>query len=207
MTFQTTVRRQYTLGFPGDIVADGPRRAKPAVIVSATVGVDAGASTNRMTRAFGYAANPAMTGGTNATNEFTVVVGGTNFFGILGNSKNLALQGGVAGTLSPSLDLPRYATGEFFDMVTGMVVEVFNETTGAATVDFGDQIAYVSDQATVGQNPLALPHGALVAFPAGATIPAGFVLIPNARIVNPVTMGASGLGALVSTYTVAQLTQ
>jgi hypothetical protein len=206
---QNTVYRQYTTGFPGDIVRDGPKRAKPARIASATVGTDPGASTNRISRAFGFTADIAGQGPTTyAAMEQTVSVGGAVFFGILGHPKHYALQGSAAGgTLGASLDLPQGFEGEFFDMVTGMVAELINETTATKVTTFGDQVAFVPTTITALQNPNALPYGALVSVPAGASAPAGMILIPNARVMNSVSANASGVGALVSVYTIIQLTQ
>lgn len=204
MGFQSTVNRQFTAGFPGQIIRNGPTRAKVARIASATVGSDAGASTNRISRAFGWSADLAPVGAM----EGSVVVGGAAFFGILGNPNHNALQGTTAGgSLAPSLDLPQYAEGEFFDMATGIVVELFNDTAGSKTVNFGDQVAFCPNTISGGNNPLALPYGALIAVAAGSAAPTGFTLIPNARIQNPVTMAASGVGALVASYTTIQLTQ
>ncbi len=208
MSFQQSVLRQYTTGFPGDIVRDGPKRAKPGRIASATVGADPGASTNRMSRAFGFTADIPAQGNTRAAMEPTVSVGGPVFYGVLGHPKHHALAGTVqGGSLAPTIDLPIGTLAEFFDMVTGMVMEIINETTGAKTVNFGDQIAFVPNSISVGNNPLALPYGALVAVAPGAAAPTGMVLIPNARIQNPITLSASALGTLVSGYTIGQLTQ
>lgn len=207
--FQSTVNRQYTTGFPGEIVRDGPTRGKIARITSPTVGTDPGASTNRISRAFGYSGDmPAQGPSTYAAMEALVAVGAPIFFGVLGNPKRYALSGTQAGgSLAASLDLPNAAEGEFFDMVTGLIAEIFNATTGAETVNFGDQVGYIPNNISTANNPNALPYGALVAVAAGAAAPAGVVLIPNARIINPVTLAASGPGALVSTYTLIQLTQ
>jgi hypothetical protein len=208
MTFQQTVQRQYTTGFPGEIVRDGPKRAKAARINSATVGIDPGASTNRISRAFGYTSEVPATGITYSASDALVDVGGPTFFGILGNPKHYASAGNSAnGTLAPTLDLPKGHEAEFFDMATGIVLELFNETTGTKTTNYGDQIAYVLNTITVGQNALALPYGALISVPAGSAAPAGFKLIPNAEVVNSTTLSASALGSLVSGYTIGQLTQ
>lgn len=206
--FQQSVKRNYTTGFPGEVVRDGPLRAKPARIASATLGADPGASTNRVSRAFGYNTDLPLQGSTFAAMESSVVVGGARFFGILGHPKRYALQGTTnGGTLAPSLDLPQYAEGEFFDMVTGMIMELFNETTGAKTTTFGDQVAYVPNTISAGNNALALPYGALISVAAGAAAPTGMQLIPNARVINTSALGASAAGALVSGYTIVQLTQ
>ncbi len=207
--FQSTVNRQYTTGFPGEIVRDGPTRGRIARITSATLGTDPGASTNRISRAFGYSGDmPAQGPSTYAAMEALVAVGAPVFFGILGNPKRYALQGNsLGGSLAPSLDLPLGNEGEFFDMAGGFIAEVFNASTGAETINFGDQLGYVPNNISTGNNPNALPYGALVSFAAGAAVPTGIVLIPNARIMNPVTLAASAPGALVSTYTLVQLTQ
>lgn len=207
MSFQKTVYRQFTTGFPGDPLRDGPRRAKSARINSATLGTDPGASTNRISRAFGFSADTPATGTTVAATSPLVVVGGPVFYGILANSKHYALQGSTAGgTLGASLDLPQGAEGEFVDMDI-LVGELFNETTGTKNVAFGDGIAYVPNNISTANNPNALPYGALVSVPAGGSVPTGMVLIPNARVTNPVSLGASAPGALVSAYTGIQLTQ
>ena len=208
MSFQTTVRRQYTTGFPGEIVRDGPTRGKPARISSVSVDIDPGLSTNRISRAFGWSADIPATGSTVSAMESQVDVGAPNFFGILGHPKHYALTGTVnGGPLDASIDLPQYALGEFFDMATGMVVEMFNDTDATKTVNFGDQVAYVSNAITALENPLALPYGALISVAAGDSIPAGFVGIPNARVINPESLAASALGALVSGSNIIQLTQ
>lgn len=205
---QQTVLRQYTTGFPGEIVRDGPKRAKPGRIVSATIGVDPGASTNRISRAFGFTSDQAASGSTYSAMQGNVSVGGPNFYGILGNPKHYVLQGtSSGGSLAASMDLPIGTEGEFFDMATGIVLELFNETTGAKTMAFGDQIAFVPNNISTGNNPLALPYGALVSVAAGSAAPTGMILIPNARIQNPVSLTASALGALVSGYTIGQLTE
>lgn len=208
MSFQSTVRRAMTTGFPGEVVRDGPTRAKPARITSVSVGVDPGLSTNRISRAFGYSGEVPATGTTVSAIEQTVDVGGDVFFGILGHPKHYALNGTIAGgPLAASQDLPQYALGEFFDMATGLIAEMYNETAGAKTMTFGDQVAYVKKTITAPQNPLALPYGALISLAPGAAAPAGFAIIPNARVVNTETLAASALGALVLGYNIVQLTQ
>jgi hypothetical protein len=208
MTFQTTVQRQYTTGFPGEIVRDGPKRAKAGRIVSATVGVDPGLSTNRISRAFGWTSDQAASGTTYSAMQGNVSVGGPIFYGILGNPKHYASSGSSSGgTLGATMDLPIGTEGEFFDMATGIVLEFFNETTGTKVMNFGDQIAFVPNNITVGNNGLALPYGALISVAAGSAAPTGMILIPGARVTNPVSLAASALGALVSGYSIGQLTE
>jgi hypothetical protein len=203
MSFQSTVRRNYATGTVGEIVADGPLRAFPGRIASVTI--DGNGNTNRVGRAFGYSAEVPATGTTLSNIEATAIVGGPNFFGILSNPKRYALQGTSASTLAPSLDLPQYTEGEFTDMGI-MILELFNETTGAKNTAWGDGIAYVSTATTSGQNPLGLPLGALVSFTPGSP-PTGFTVIPNARVTNAISYSASAIGALVSGLTKVQLTQ
>jgi hypothetical protein len=206
--FQTTVQRNYTIGFAGQVLKDGPLRAKSARIASLTVGADPAASTNRISRAFGYSGEMPSVGTTQAALEAKVVVGGPTFFGILFHPKHYALLGTVSGgPLAASYDLPQDSEGEFTDMVTGLVAELFNETTGSKTMNFGDQVAFAPNNISAGNNAQAVPYGGLISVPAGSAVPTGFVLIPNARVVNTSTVSASAAGAAVSGLTVIQLTQ
>ena len=211
--FQQSIQRNYTTGFPGDIVRDGPMRGKVARIESATVGTDPGASTNRITRAFGWSGEAGVVGAnvpggsTYAAEAPRVIVGGPLFFGILGHTKHYALSGTADGSLTAALELPVGSEGEFFDMVTGMVVELFNETGATKAIAFGDRLAYVSSAITEAQNLLELPYGALISLPSGAAVPAGFVLIPNARVMTVQSLTASAEGALVVGNAIVQLTQ
>jgi len=205
MTFQTTVKRQYAVALPGEFVTDGPRRARTARISS--LSPDANGNTNRIGRAFGWTADLPATGSTSPDDVVTVAVGAVPFIGLLCNPKRYVLQGTTAGgTLAPSIDLPQYMEGEFADM-GNLFVELFNEQTNAKTTNFGDGLCYVSTATTGAQNPLGLPLGALVSYPAGGSVPAGFQAIPNARVTNDISYTASAAGALVSGFTKVQLTQ
>jgi hypothetical protein len=183
MSLQSQVNRNYTAGFPGSIALAGPHRAKAARIMSVTLGTDPGASTNRISRAFGYSGEQGELGGSTpqtgviAADVPEVVVGGPNFFGILGNRMHYALYGDANGALDPVLDLPQYTEGEFFDMVTGLFVQLFNETTGTKSMTQGDGLAYVPNNIAVANNPLALPYGALVSFPSTVAVPTGFAAV------------------------------
>jgi hypothetical protein len=214
MPFQGLVNREFTTGFPGDILEGGPHRARVGRILSAND--PAGVNTNRISRVFGWVSGYGSIGSgtsiTNAARSYEVTLGGVNFFGVLFNPQHYALVGTVAdglegGTLAPTLDLPQGVEAEFTDMCTALVVEIFNFTTGAVTINYDDQVAYVPNNISGANNPLGVPYGALVAFDASAALPTGLVLIPNARIVNDVALAASAVGALVSTYTAVQLTQ
>ena len=68
-------------------------------------------------------------------------------------------------------------------------------------------LAYVPNTITTDNNPLALLYGALVTFAAGGAPATGMIAIPNARVINTSALGASGAGALVSGYSIGQLTQ
>jgi hypothetical protein len=214
--FQMMVNRNYTTGFPGEFYMMGPHRGKMARIMSATLGADPGMSTNRISRAFGWSGEQGAVGdvaagsmySTYAAMEEQVEVGAPTFFGILGNPKRYALMGtSSGGPLAASLDLPMGYEGEFYDMATGFIAELFNEQTAIKTENYGDQVAYVPNNILAADNTLALPYGALISVPAGSAVPTGMILIPNARVTNPSTLAASALGSVVSGYTIIQLTQ
>lgn len=207
--FQQSVQRNYTTGFPGDVVRDGPQRAKPARIASANNGL----SQNVISRAFGFNSDqslPVVNGVVTQTLgafDYDVVVGGKNFYGVLGHPKHYTLRGTqTGGTLAASITLPQYTEGEFFDMVTGMVAEIFNAGTTAQTVNWGDKLAYVPSDIATGDNPNNLPYGALVAY-SGDTVPTGLVAIAGSKVVNPTALIASSPTVQASTYTIIQLTQ
>uniref|UniRef100_A0AAU7VHQ3 Virion structural protein n=1 Tax=Serratia phage Spe5P4 TaxID=3159438 RepID=A0AAU7VHQ3_9CAUD len=218
--FQKTVGRNFTTGFPGDIVRDGPKRAKPGRIVAPvgepTATVEPGGV---ITRAFGYAGDLGTLGGSNAAmttralDGYTVSVGGANFFGILGHPKHYVLSGTQdGGTLAPSMSLPLGSEGEFFDMVTGLVVQLFNAATAPQSVSFGYGIAYVRADADATKlatlNPAGVPAGGLVAFAQGTTLDAEvFTTIPNARVMEAHEIIASTAGTPASVYAIVQLTQ
>lgn len=205
--FQKTVARNYTTGFPGDVVRDGPMRAKAARILSPTLGADS-ISTNRVGRAFGYAGEYKDAGNlTYTAQNLEAEVGGTTFLGILFHSKHYALAGSAQGSLSDSLDLPMGAEGEFTDMCTGLVVPIVNPGATTLSLKYGDQVAYVPKGISGANNPLSLPLGALVGFAAGAAVPTGMLAVPGAIVINPVDMAASAAGAVVSAYTIIQMTR
>ena len=218
--FQKTVGRNFTTGFPGDIVRDGPKRAKPGRIIAPSVTPTAKVEVGGViTRAFGYEGDLGTLGGTNAAmttralDGYSVSVGAKNFFGILGHPKHYVLNGTQTGdTLAASMVLPLGSEGEFFDMVTGLVVQLFNPATSAQSVGFGALVAYVRADADSTKlatlNAAGVPAGGLVAFAPGATIDADvFVTIPNARIQEAHEITASTAGSPASVYAIVQLTQ
>lgn len=220
MSFQKVVNRQYTLGFVGEIVRAGTKRAFPGRISSATSQSDG--STNRIGRVFGYvgesgAPDDATVASTITVDQTTFAVGraaevptcevgGTVFFGILGIPKHYALQGtNVDGALYPSYDLPFGSEGEFINMTAGMVVEVLNPSiTDAQTITFGNSLAYVPKGISSTDNPNGLPLGAIIAY--SGTIPTGFLPIPNAFVMTSVSLPASTADALSGTPVVIQMT-
>ena len=210
--FQNKVQRSYSAGLAGEILRDGPLRAKPGIIVSPTVGTDPAASTNRISRVFGWVQDMPADGvpphTTVAALQNLVEVGGTVFYGLLAHPKHYALYGTTTGgPLAASNDLPQYSEGEFVDM--GIIVaELFNETTALKDIKFGDTLAYAPKGISAGDNPQAIPVGGIISVPAGGTVPTGFEAIPNAKVVNTVLgVTASAAGAPISVLTVIQLTQ
>nr|DAP64225.1 MAG TPA: hypothetical protein [Caudoviricetes sp.] len=205
--FQQKVNRSYTSGFAGEISRDGPLRGKVARIVSETIGTDPAKSTNRVSRVFGYKGEQGLQGQTLSARVPEVVVGGASFFGVLFHPKHSVLNGTVSGgPLAASYDLPKGYEAEFADMAF-LHAEIFNETTAAKDVNYGDTLAYVSTATTAAQNPLALPLGAIVSVPAGAQVPDGFSVLPNSKVINPIKgLAASAAGAVISTVTEIQMT-
>jgi hypothetical protein len=208
--FQKTVNRQFTTGFPGELIEDGPKRARTARIMPLSPAA-ATQGDNTISRAFGFGGDAGdvglATSITQAARVSEVVVGGAEFFGILGHPKHHALFGSAGDSLAASYNLPDGAEGEFFDMATGLVVELFNFTAAPVDVGFGWQLAYVTNAATALENANDVPAGGLIALAPGAAAPAGTKIIPNARVVNTISLVASAPDAPVAGVTIVQLTQ
>lgn len=204
---QTSVKRAYTTGFQGQIVRHGPTRGKVARITSASIGTDPALSTNRMSRVFGYSADGSVPGGTTlAADSDLVVVGGVDFYGILGHPERYASYGQIGSALAPTIDLPQGTEGEMFDMFTGMVCEIFNGTDAAVTMNYGDTLAYVPVGVPGGDNTMVIPLGGLVYVPKGSAVPTGMLAVPgNPIIVTSTPLGASAVGAPVSALAIVQL--
>jgi hypothetical protein len=202
---QTIVNRAYTTGFPGQIVRVGPQRAKIARITNASVGTDPAASTNRMSRVFGANGDASVLGSTLAAQADLVVLGGAAFYGILGHPERYVMYGQTGNSLAPSIDLPQGAEGEFFDMFTGMVCEVFNPTAAAIAQKYGDTLAYVPNNISTANNPDAIPYGGLVWVAAGGAVPTGMLAVPNAKIIVATSIAASAAGAPASALTIVQM--
>lgn len=205
MAFQSTVRRSFPQGFPGDVIFAGPTRGRVARIVAG----DIADAPNRVSRAFGYAADASIVG-TTAPNEVyaanapEVVVGGANFFGILFHPKRYALYGQAGNSLAPNIDLPVGSEGEFTNTVTGLVVELYNSTTAAQEVNYGDELFYFSQDTDAVDNPQGLEPGMIFSLPKGTATPTGAVKIPGI-VTNPVAIGASAVDALAGALTIVQL--
>lgn len=201
MAFQKVVNRQHTQGWVGEILNDGPTRAKLARIV------DGGANTiNRIGRAFGIVGDvsPGKPSGGNITPadsktmsfiEQTVKVGGAGFFGILGIPKHYALYGTQSpvsgeqpGALAPTIDLPDDVEAEFLDMAV-MCVALANGGSAAGAIPYGSKIYYAIGTAggTGCITPTAADLGRLFAFPSGVTPSADFALVPNAQLTVSIT--------------------
>lgn len=206
MAFQKTVRRSYPQGFPGEVVFEGPQRGRTARIkASATVP----AAPNRVSRAFGFVGEGGTVGTAPANQVYAanlpeVEVGGENFFGILFNPKHYALFGTAVSSLAPNLDLPNGSEGEFTNMVTGLVVELYNFGTAAQEVKYGDHLYYTPGSIDAADNPLAFEPGMIFAVDPEATVPDGAVRIPGI-VTNPVSLDASAVGALAGALTIVQL--
>lgn len=206
---QSSVRRQFATGLSGEIIADGPLRAKPARITSNGV-----ATPNRIGRAFTYAADKGGTGATVAMLSQEVIVGGVGaFFGILGIPKHYALYGTnspavgeQAGPLSPTMDLPQGSEGEFVDMGI-MLLDVTNGNDTSGVVPFGGELYYCTTAKVAAAGFVATTAadlGKLYSFhtPAGVDL-TKWAKVPNAQIRNAVSGVASG----AAVQTKVQLTQ
>ena len=132
MSFQSIVRLVMTLGIIGEIIFDGPCRARPANLVS-------GGVANTVGKAFTWdAANDDEAGAGS--------IGAGAFAGILIHPKHYALRGTVAGgPLAPTLDLPNESIGELLSMGTIIV-----DLTIVGTGKVGEPIFYVDATGALG---------------------------------------------------------
>ena len=137
MTFQSTVRDDQTTGIVGEIIFDGPTRAKPLNVNSS------GATPNTIGKAFTYITGQDQEAAAGSA-------GGGAFAGILANPKVYASAGTASGTLEPTLDLPDNTNAEFLTMGT-MIVELTVVGTGA----IGEGIFYVDATGALGSGTAA----------------------------------------------------
>jgi hypothetical protein len=204
--FQSTVNRNFTQGFAGEIANDGPIRSIAARITSVSLGADT-ITTNHISRAYTWSGEvstgPSAGNTTQSFLEGTVQVGGTTAYaGILINPKHYALYGSATTggqPLAPSYDLPQYSEGEFCNMGI-LFAEIFNDTASAKTVNYGDLVFFVN--AAVPNTVTPIPVGALVTYPtvtaANASVigTAGLLTqIANGFVKNPTSLAAGVVGA------------
>lgn len=206
MPFQKIVNRAYTTGFVGEFVRTGPRRVRVGRLIANSAGAP-----NRIGRAVGYVSDLSIVGSagshTLAADDAALRVGDPLFAGLMIHPKHYALSGTSGNALAPSLDLPNGSEVEVAYMATGLVVELVNAGTAVVDVKFGWGLSYVSSATTAEQNPLALQLGTIVPFDPATGVAAGLTIIPNARVLNPVSIAASAKDALVGVTTVVDLTQ
>ena len=159
MAFQTAIQFRYTEGFVGEIIADGPVRARTWRLNSQLV------LPNTVGFAYTFESDAAGTAGNQGTG--IVVVGGPGVFaGIAVMPKTLTLNGTAAGgSLAPSYNMLPDTKCELLDM--GKIV--VNLTTTANTYGLG--VYYVTATGALG----------------AGTAAAGQVQIPNAKVISNTT--------------------
>lgn len=193
MGFQKTVNRQYTQGWVGSPLNDGPTRARPARIAGV-----AGAP-NRIGRAFAVSADIPAMGTTNPAIEQIAVVGGAGaFLGVLCNPKHYALFGTASGgPLDATYDLPDGTEGEFMDMgILPLAVANWAASGGSTTVDMTTKLYYVIKAAAAATGCLLTATadlGRIVALPGVATPDATiFAPLPGSKLTTIIGTLASG---------------
>jgi len=124
MTLQSSVAFSQAGGVVGEVVLDGPVRARSVILNSSD------AALNVIGR--------AVT--STASNDNEVAIGGTQpFAGILGFPKEYATSGTTAGgTLAPTMTLPNNAQVAVIELATGVLVSLTN-----STVNIGDDVCFV----------------------------------------------------------------
>ncbi|ATW57883.1 hypothetical protein CNR33_00037 [Pseudomonas phage tabernarius] len=206
MPFQQVVNRAYTTGFVGEFVRIGPKRVRVGRIIANVQNAP-----NRIGRAVGYVSDLSVVGSagshTLAADSDAFRVGDPIFAGLMIHPKHYALSGVAGDSLAPSLNLPNGSEVEVAYMATGLVVELVNHTTAEIDAKFGWALAYVSSATTAVQNPVGLDIGTLIVYDPSGAVPDGYVAIPNSRITNAVTIGASAVGAIIGATTIVDLTQ
>lgn len=146
MGFQTSVKKALGFGVVGELAFEGPLRAQPGTLKSAS------AANNVVGRAFTI--DPA---------DGTYVAGGAGAFGgILANPKVYPALGTQAGgPMAPSITLPNGAIGEFVSMGE-IVVEL-----DAAAGEIGAAVYYVPATGALtltATSNTAVPNAKLVRF-------------------------------------------
>lgn len=208
MSFQSRVNRNFTTGFPGEIVRDGPTRAKAVRFApQATQQLidDARNDGNIVGRAYGFSGEVPQGSATLAMLVPEVVLGGEKYAGVLIHPKHYVLHGNAAnGALGASYELPEGSEGELATMAI-IVGQIMNYTAAQQVIPAGWSVGYVNTTA-VSADTLGLPFGALVALDPNAAPAAGITPIRGSVIENPITIPASALGAVVAGLTIITLT-
>lgn len=137
MTFQSTVRDVQTTGILGEILFDGPTRAKPINVNSS------GATPNTIGKAFTYVVGQDEEAAAGSA-------GGGAFAGILVNPKVYASPGSASGSLEPTMDLPDNTSAELLTMGS-IIVNLTIVGTGA----IGEGIFYVNATGALGSGTAA----------------------------------------------------
>lgn len=132
MTFQSEVRDEQATGIVGEVIYDGPMRARPYNLNSG------GATANRVGKAFTETDGVDDEAGAGS-------IGGGAFAGILIHPKAYANQGTTSGSLEANLDLPDHTNAELMTMGTIIV-----NLTIVGTGKVGEGIFYVDANGTLG---------------------------------------------------------
>lgn len=170
MTFQSTVAAAQGFGVVGDLFAEGPTRARPFLLDSAS------AAYNIMGRAF------------TIKSEGVAEAGGTGpFGGLLIGPKEQAMQGTSAdGTLAPTLTLRNDEIAELCDMG-----EVIVSVPAAAAI--GDKVLY---DTTTGALSTVAPVAAFTASQTTTVLTVTAITAGNLGVGSIVTQ-ASGLQSVI----------
>ena len=163
MTFQSTVSKNIGFGVVGEIFLDGPTRAQPGRLDSASE------ANNVIGRAFSVKDDATASFETAADPQPLDVQAGQSgtFAGILAMPKNYPLYGTTGDSLASTLVLPNDTIVELIQETAGMIV-----TLGASCA-IGDWLYYTT------------ATGVLVtAAPGFANIPASSTRVPGGRVVR-----------------------
>lgn len=207
MGFQQRVNRNFTQGFPGEIVRAGPSRGQSVRIAKLTPAVAARYQGNLVARVYGFTGEVPASGQTLAAIAPIVTIGGPVYAGVLIHPKHYALFGNATeGALGASLKLADGAEAEVSTMNI-IVAEIFNLKIGAVNVTPEFAVGYVPNNVDVAKETVGIPYGALVVAETAEEITdAGCLLLPGVKIENNIGLAASAVGAPVSGLTIVQLT-
>ena len=171
MGFQTSVPVELGFGVQGALYDDGPVRATPYELVSASAAYNIIGAT-----AFTVSsADP----GTNASSGIAAAGGTGAFAGILMSSKQASTFGTIAGALSATMALPNYSIAPLCSMG-----DIIVALPGPASI--GDSVAY--DATT----------GALLTYPTTAAFTGAIAASTGTLTVSAVSAGQIQVGMLIS---------